>query len=233
VLTETLFLDAGGVLLFPNWQRVADVLAGYGVRVEADALARADPHVRKQIDEPDLIRSAPDEKRGRQYFDLVLDKAGVPASEARTKALDALRAYHAQHNLWEIIPSDVIPALERLKTLGLRIAVVSNSNGTLCAHFERIGLSRSVDCVVDSAEVGIEKPDPEIFERTLARLGARRETTVHVGDLYNVDVVGARAAGLRAVLLDPLDLYEGESCERVRSLDELATLLADGRPGKA
>jgi putative hydrolase of the HAD superfamily len=230
VTTETLFLDAGGVLLFPNWQRVADVLAEHGVRVEALALAQADPHVRKQIDEPGLIRSAPDEKRGRQYFDLVLDTAGVPASEARTKAVDALRAYHSRHNLWETIPPDVIPALHRLRNMGLRIAVVSNANGTLCAHFERLGLSRAVECVVDSTDVGVEKPDPAIFEHALARLGARRETTVHVGDLYNVDVVGARAAGLRAVLFDPLDLSADEPCERVRSLDELASLLADGTP---
>jgi HAD superfamily hydrolase (TIGR01509 family) len=230
VVTETLFLDAGGVLLFPNWQRVADVLGEHGVRVKAGALAHADPHVRKQIDEPGLIRSGSDEKRGRQYFDLVLRTAGVPASEARTNALDALRAYHARHNLWETIPSDVIPALERLRNMGLRIAVVSNANGTLCAHFERLGLSRSVECVVDSMDVGVEKPDPAIFEHALARLGARRETTVHVGDLYNVDIVGARAAGLRAVLFDPLDLYADEPCERVRSLDGLAVLLADGRP---
>jgi HAD superfamily hydrolase (TIGR01509 family) len=230
VTTETVFLDAGGVLLFPNWQRVADVLAEHGVRVAASALAHADPYVRKQIDEPGLIRSGPDEKRGRQYFDLVLDAAGVPAGDARTNALDALRAYHARHNLWETIPSDVVPALERLRSMGLRIAVVSNANGTLCAHFERLGLSGSVECVVDSTEVGIEKPDPAIFEHALAKLGARRETTVHVGDLYNVDVVGARAAGLRAVLFDPHDLYAGESCERVRSLDELALLLGDGTP---
>ena len=132
--TETLFLDAGGVLLFPNWLRVADVLNEHGVRVEASALERADPLVRKQIDEPGLIRSAPDEKRGRQYFDLVLDTAGVAASEARANALDALRAYHSRHNLWETIPSDVLPALARLRNMGLRIAVVSNANGTLCAR---------------------------------------------------------------------------------------------------
>jgi putative hydrolase of the HAD superfamily len=223
-------MDAGGVLLFPNWQRVADVLAEHGVRVKPEALAQADPHVRKQIDEPGLIRSAPDEKRGRQYFDLVLDTAGVPASEARTNALDALRAYHSRHNLWETIPSDVIPALNRLRNMGLRIAVVSNANGTLCAHFERLGLARAVECVVDSTDVGVEKPDPAIFEHALARLGARRETTVHIGDLYNVDVVGARAAGLRAVLFDPHGLYAHEPCERVRSLDALASLLADGTP---
>ena len=117
-------------------------------------LAAGEPHVRKQIDEPALIRSAPDDKRGRRYFDLVFDAAGVPPSPERDAALDELRTYHATHNLWEVVPPDVVPALERLRRLGLQLAVVSNANGTLRAKFERVGLARRVDCVIDSAEVG-------------------------------------------------------------------------------
>jgi len=206
---KTVFLDAGAVLVFPNWTRVSAVLGEHGIKVDPAKLGAGEPHVRKQIDEPSLIRSAPDEKRGRRYFDLVFDAAGVPPSRERDAALDELRTYHAQHNLWEVVPSDVVPALERLRGLGLQLAVVSNANGTLCAKFERVGLARCVDCVIDSADVGIEK------------LGARRESTLHVGDIYHVDVVGARAAGIRAMLLDPLDLYAEYPCERVGSLDEL------------
>ncbi len=221
VRVKTLFLDAGGVLVFPNWTRVSAVLGQHGIKVDPGKLAAGEPHVRKQIDEPALIRSAPDEKRGRRYLDLVFDAAGVPPSRERDAALDELRTYHARHNLWEVVPPDVVPALERLRRLGLQLAVVSNANGTLCAKFERVGLARCVDCVIDSAEVGIEKPDARIFECALERLGARRESTLHVGDIYHVDVVGARAAGIRAMLLDPLDLYAEYPCERVRSLDEL------------
>ncbi|MGH9329630.1 MAG: HAD family hydrolase [Vicinamibacterales bacterium] len=224
---DTLFLDAGGVLVFPNWTRVSAVLAEHGIQVDPEKLAAGEPHVRRRIDEPGLIRSAPDEKRGRQYFDLVLDAAGVRPSEARDEALKQLRAYHARHNLWESVPPDVVPALERLRGLGLRIGIVSNANGTLCAHFGRLGLGRCVDCVIDSADEGVEKPDPRIFARALERLGARRETTVHVGDMYHVDVVGARAAGLHAMLFDPLDLYADQPCPRVRSLDMLAERLED------
>jgi putative hydrolase of the HAD superfamily len=224
---ETLFLDAGGVLVFPNWARVAAVLAEHGVPADAAALAAAEPYVRRRIDRLDLIHSAPDEKRGRQYFELVLDEAGVAPGAARAEAVTALRAHHARHNLWEHVPADVVPALERIRGLGLRIGIVSNSNGTLCALFERLGLARCVDCVVDSAVEGMEKPDPRIFERALERLGARRETTVHVGDMYYVDVVGARAAGLQAMLFDPLGLYEDQPCGRVRSLDMLALHLQE------
>jgi putative hydrolase of the HAD superfamily len=223
---DTLFLDAGGVIVFPNWRRVSAVLADHGLHATPDALAAGEPHVRRRLDEPALISSAPDEKRGRQYFDLVFEAAGVGLSPQRDAALDELRAYHAEHNLWESVPPDVVPALERVRRLGIQIAVVSNANGTLCAKLERLGLAECVDCVIDSAELGIEKPDPRIFERALERLGAAREGTLHVGDIYHVDVVGARAAGLRAMLLDPLDLYGAYPCERVASLDELVTRLS-------
>jgi HAD superfamily hydrolase (TIGR01549 family) len=222
---KTLFLDAGGVIVFPNWARVSAALAAHGLQVTPEALAAGEPRVRKQIDEPTLIGSAPDEKRGRQYFDLVFEAAGIPPSAQRDAALDELRAYHSQHNLWETIPADVVPALERVRRMGLQIAVVSNANGTLCATFERLGLAQSVDCVIDSAEIGFEKPDPRIFERTLERLGARRESTLHVGDIYHVDIVGARAAGIRAMLLDPLNLYAEYPCERIGSLNELVEKL--------
>jgi putative hydrolase of the HAD superfamily len=71
----------------------------------------------------------------------------------------------------------------------------------------------------------VEKPDPRFFEIALQRSGSRKETTVHVGDFYEIDVVGARRAGLDAILLDPANVNEDRDCVRVRSLDELATLL--------
>jgi len=75
----------------------------------------------------------------------------------------------------------------------------------------------------------VEKPDPRMFEMALERSGARAETTIHVGDLYHVDVVGARAAGLRGVLLDEADLYPEADCPRIRGLAELVDGLKAGR----
>jgi putative hydrolase of the HAD superfamily len=74
----------------------------------------------------------------------------------------------------------------------------------------------------------VEKPDPRLFEIALDRSGARRDTTIHVGDLYQVDVVGARAAGIRGVLLDQPGLYERVDCPRVRSLADLVDQVAQG-----
>ena len=71
----------------------------------------------------------------------------------------------------------------------------------------------------------IDLPDPRFFRLALDRVGASAATTIHVGDLYHVDVVGARAAGIRPVLLDVADLYPDADCERVRSLSALLAVL--------
>jgi HAD superfamily hydrolase (TIGR01549 family) len=226
---ETVFLDAGGVLMYPNWWRVSDALAQYGVTVSPEALIHADPRARRELDDMGVIGGTTDASRGWLFFDLVLAHAGIVRSEATAAALTDLHAYHQASNLWEYVPPAVVPALEALRARGLRLVVVSNANGTLLAHMERLGLTPRFDYILDSQDEGVEKPDPRFFEIALARSGARRETTLHVGDLYYVDVVGARNAGLRGVLLDEADLRRDADCPRVRSLDELVAEIAAGR----
>lgn len=222
---DTLFLDAGGVLVFPNWVRVSEALARHGVRVNARALAAAEPHAKRQLDVPQTMRTTNDRARGWLYFNLILVQAGIAVSERTDAALAELHAYHQQWNLWEHVPDEVPPALDALRALSLRLVVVSNANGMLRAMFERVGLASHVDLLFDSHEEGVEKPGPRLFQIALARAGARADTTMHVGDLYHVDIVGARAAGLRAVLLDPAGVYLDVDCERVASLGELLGLL--------
>jgi putative hydrolase of the HAD superfamily len=222
---ETVFLDAGGVVVFPNWTRVSRELARHGVEVSAETLAAADPHAKRQLDLGATISTTTDASRGWLYFNLVLNHARVPLSSSTEAALASLHEYHARHNVWETVPADVVPALERLRRLGLRLVVVSNANGTLHEMFGRLGLAGRVDVLFDSWREGVEKPDPRLFHIALDRSGARAATTVHVGDLYHVDVVGARAAGLRAVLIDSAGLYADADCPRVRSLDELCERL--------
>ncbi len=224
---DTVFLDAGGVLVHPGWARISDTLASYGVHVAPDSLARADPLARLEIDASTVVGATSNRPRGWLYFEKVLRHAGVPLSPATAAALEELRTYHHAENLWEHLPSDVIPTLEALKARDLKLAVVSNANGRLRHLFDRLRLTPWFDVLLDSHEWGVEKPDPRLFHLALAEAGAAAARTVHVGDLYHVDVAGARRAGLRgAVLVDAADLYPAADCPRIPSVAHLPACLA-------
>jgi phosphoglycolate phosphatase-like HAD superfamily hydrolase len=201
---ETLFLDAGGVLVFPNWFRISEALARQGLTAAPDALRRADGRAKLVIDRAEMA-AATDAERGGAYVHELLDLTGVPRGDARERALDELYAYHAAHNLWD------------------------HANGVLLRMFARVGLTPFFHTICDSGVEGVEKPDPRFFARVLERSGGHPATTLHVGDLYHVDVVGARRSGLRALLLDPWNLYEGYDVERIPSLGALADWLGAER----
>ena len=228
---ETLFLDAGGVLLFPNWNRISRSMARQGVHVAPEQLAAADAPARHGIDTARVVGSTDDAQRGQRYFDVLLRIAGVQASPATAAALKDLQAYHDECNLWELVSEDGRSSLAAIRGLGVRVVLVSNANGTLQRHVDRLGLRSLLDAVVDSHDEGIEKPDPRVFHRVLERVGAAPATTVHVGDFYQIDIVGARAAGLRAVLFDAAGLYPDVDCSRVSSLTDLVEALRTGRFG--
>ncbi len=220
---ETVFLDAGGVLVHPNWARVADALVGRGVATSASALTAAEPHAKREMDLATVMARTDDRQRGWIYFESVLRHAGVDASTAAAgEALAEVRAYHDVHNVWEHVPDDVVPMLAGLRGLGVRLVVVSNANGRLHQMFARVGLTPHVDVVLDSHDYGVEKPDPRLFHLALAASGAEAATTLHVGDFFHIDVVGARAAGLAAaVLFDSAALYDEVDCPRVHRLETL------------
>lgn len=219
---DTVFLDAGGVLCHPSWTRVADALVRHGAVVTAAALAGAEQKATRDIDDATVIGTTDDRSRGWLYFNLVLQHAGVEQNSGTDAALAELREYHRNDNLWEHVEPDVAPALAALRGRGLRLVVVSNANGRLRHLFDRVDLTKWFDHVLDSHEWGVEKPDPRLFQLALEQSRADAANTVHVGDLYHVDVMGARAAGLReGILFDMAGLYDDVDCPRVASLAAL------------
>ena len=231
---DTLFLDAGGVLCHPSWPRVSAALAEQGITVTPGQLAAADPYARREIDRAQVVARTDDKARGWLYFDKVLEYAGVQRSPATDAALAKLSEYHRANNLWELVPPDVPPALARFRAIGLTLVVVSNANGRLRHLFDRLGLTSCFDVVLDSHEWHVEKPDPRLFHIALEQVGANPRRTAHVGDLFHIDVAGARSAGLReGVLFDPADLYPDAGCRRIRRLDELADVIHLARDSQA
>ena len=144
---------------------------------------------------------------GARFFRRVLELA---RARTVTGTLDAaaemIWKHHLGENLWSRPLEDIAPALAQLKSLGCRLAIVSNSEGTVEALLERMGLSHYFEAVVDSWHLGVTKPDPAIFRHALERLQVDAADGVMVGDSMKADVGGAVAAGLRGVLIDPYDL---------------------------
>ncbi|HET7874751.1 MAG TPA: HAD family hydrolase, partial [Methylomirabilota bacterium] len=119
----------------------------------------------------------------------------------------------------------------RVRAAGCVAGVISNSNGSVRSVLEATGLARDLAFVIDSAVVGVEKPDPRIFRLGLAEAGVTAGEAVYIGDLYSVDVLGAYGAGLGAVLLDPRGFWGPRDCPRARDLDEAVSLTLDGFSG--
>ena len=139
--------------------------------------------------------------------------------------LDHAAARRAMMAALEFQPyPDAIPALTALRERGLRLVIASNWDCSLPDWLDPPGLLDLVDGVVTSADARTVKPDPKVFLQALEVAGVAPEEAVHVGDSVENDVEGARAAGIRALLV----ARDGEpppGVETVRSLEEVPSLL--------
>ena len=220
---RSIFLDAGGVLVNPNWQRVSEMLSRHGITVAADLLSSAEPYIKHALDRAEYVQATSDQDRFITYLEMIFERAGC--AKVPQEALAELNDYQAEFNLWESVDDEVYSALSALREQGYKLVVVSNSNGTLHRSFTRLGLIDKVDFIFDSHEYGVEKPDPSFFHLALKESKSIADETIHVGDFYHIDVMGARSANIQAVLFDACGLYTDYDCPRIASLNELVGLL--------
>lgn len=222
---RAIFFDAGNTLLRMNYPAIAEALARLGRTVTPEHLQRAEWRARVRLDAALLAAGAPrvsTESRATasRYLALILDEAGF-ADEALARALDDWRAgYNRPVGIFNLAEPSAEAALRLVRERGVAAGVISNSNGSVRSILDALGLARHVDFVLDSGEVGVEKPDPAIFRLALARAGISAPEAAYVGDLYSVDVLGARAAGIEAVLIDPAGCWGRRDCGSARDVLE-------------
>lgn len=224
---ETVFLDAGNTLISMDYPRIARALRDLGVQRDPMAVHRAEAASRPAVSAA-LARlgSTEHEDTFAFYVQTTLGFLDVPRDDGLARALlESVRPKESSQELWCRVLPGVPAALQLLRDHGLQLAVVSNSDGTVEAGLAALGLRPLLHAVFDSAIVGAEKPDPAIFTAALAATGADPKTTVHVGDLYSADVVGARAAAVSPVLLDPFDDWNDVDCPTFHDLEALAAAL--------
>jgi len=215
-------LDAGGVLLLPDPEAIRAAFRPLGADPDDEACRRAHYASMRELDRLDT----PDWHAVDRVY---ARAAGVP--EARIEEAIAPIEDVYLRRPWTPIPG-VAEALRRLERAGIPLAIVSNAEGTMERQLadHRIcavggGEAAEVAVVVDSKVVGVEKPDPRIFDLALAPLGVDAAACLYVGDTVHFDVRGATAAGLHPVHVDPFRLCPGHDHPHVESVVALAGAL--------
>jgi HAD superfamily hydrolase (TIGR01549 family) len=141
------------------------------------------------------------ERAWRAMMEVHLRGGGV--AEARLVELSGwLWREQPRKNLWRRPIAGMIELVRELKRSGVPIAIISNSEGHLAELCAELGWGSDFDVIVDSGRLGIDKPDPRIFEHACAAVGVGLEQLLHVGDSWEADVNGALGASASAVWFD-------------------------------
>jgi HAD superfamily hydrolase (TIGR01509 family) len=224
---RTVLFDVGNTLTYVDLDRVGGILARRGLQRDLTRLRAAEGRARAAM--YSAHRESPharDAGRWGLYVNAFFAELGLADPALRRELGDELIRIDRRENLWCQVPPEVAPLLGELRRRGFRLGVVSNSDGRVERLLRDVGLVEQFQVIVDSSVVGVEKPDPRIFTIALERLAEEPERAAYVGDFPDVDVVGARAAGLVAILLDPFGLGETDGADCViHRLDDLARVL--------
>jgi putative hydrolase of the HAD superfamily len=212
---DLLCLDAGNTIVFLDHEATARLATRAGFALDPAALERAEGEAKRRLDRgPEHLAPPlpdPEIQRGWGVFvRTMVQLAGGLDDAASAACTRALWREHRVFNLWRRVPDGLIDAITALRQTGVRVCVVSNSEGRLHVLFEQLGIAGAFDLLIDSHVLGVEKPDPAIFHHALKHFGVPTSRALHLGDVVATDIAGARAAGLRAALIDPSDHYAGQ-----------------------
>jgi HAD superfamily hydrolase (TIGR01549 family) len=217
---RAVLFDAGGTLIHLDGPRIC---AAAGIAFSEERFAAAEAAATAEV-RGWILRhpQSTDAERFPLYFDSILRGLGVEEGPGRTEAIRRIAAEHGRANLWSRAGHLAAATLDTLHARRYRLGVVSNADGRVRRLLEDAGLASRLDFILDSAEVGFEKPDARIFLAATDRLGLPPAACAYVGDIYDIDIVGAQRAGLEAILIG-LCPAPGD-VRRVRDLSELVEL---------
>jgi putative hydrolase of the HAD superfamily len=204
---EAVLLDAGGVLVLPHAGHVADALRPVGIEAPSRELVER-AHYAAVL----ALDTLPPEQLGPgSYANAYVQALGIPEAQSAEACAAILQMWNRRSLYsWRARVRGTGVGLRRLAATGLKLGIISNSDGTIERQLRRAkicqvgpGRGTSVLMIVDSAVFGVAKPERAIFDRAVAALGVRPERTLYVGDSLYFDVRGAELAGLVPIHFDP------------------------------
>jgi putative hydrolase of the HAD superfamily len=218
---KALMFDFGGTLAFLDYELLAREFSGPGRKLDALALEYAEYQGRATLDRFMMGDRTDDVNGGYvEFFRGWMQAAGIPGEEILELGV-RFQQIHREATLWRVVRPGTFETLERLKSQGFKLAVVSNAEGQVEGDAKRFGLAPFFDTIIDSHIVGVVKPNPRIFQIALERLGIAPHEARFAGDIYSIDMVGARAAGIDAALIDQHDRYHWVDHRKIRHVGEL------------
>ncbi len=218
-----------------------------GLALDTAALERAESKARIDLSQH-LERGSSTESGPtlEVYVSSILEHTGLRKSlgmapkdfdSRRSRLIETLQDPDTWGRIWSRTPPRLQESLEQLRAAGIQLLIVSNADGTVADKLAAASLLPCFDRVIDSGQLGIEKPDPRIFEAALEAAGCPAQKVAHVGDLPSVDLEGARRAGIHAVLVDPFGDFEsahpGRYPSTCRNTTELAEAILAQRMGRS
>lgn len=231
-MTKAVFFDFFNTLAYyqpPREQVYIDVCGDHDIRIEEKALAKslplADTFWRDENRHNPIEKRTQEEKFAFWTEYVIRALRGAGAEIGRDLAGKIL--VRMQQMKWEFKAfHDVANTLKSLKEQSLILGLISNVGQDMQKTYKELGLQPYLDYYVTSLEVGYDKPQPEIFQAALQKARVKPEESIYVGDQYELDIVGARGVGMKAVLIDRKDWFPDiTDCPRIQNLDEIAKYL--------
>lgn len=213
-----IFFDVGNTLLFPNHARMLAPLAEekHPTLAQWQALERK---TKLEFDQG-VMSGKVDHGFWWTFHTYLLQQCNSLDERVR----DVLVENTQNSANWDQILPGTREALDRIREQ-YATAVISNADGKIDVVLRRCGICDCFASITDSGNVGHEKPHPAIFAAALREMKADPAESLYVGDVYSVDYVGARNAGMQAILFDVAGAYRGREFPRVESLKELESWL--------
>lgn len=225
-MIQGVFFDAGNTILFPDYEVYRDICEALGHVVSVREVVGAEAGARSSFDK--AVRTGPGggvHGFWPVYYTPFYESLGLPP-DVVPEAIEMTRVANDNGlGIWKEPVDDLEETLDVLSGRGLNTGIVSNSDGRLEWRLAELGILDRFDFVIDSAVVGVSKPDPEIFRIALDKSSLEPSEAVYVGDYYEVDVVGARSVGMMPVLFDPVGVYAGADCDVISSFPDILDVL--------
>ena len=224
-MVRGVFFDAGNTVVFPDYSIYTDIAATLGRSVGRDDVVRAEALARSAFDR--AVAESPADVRGfwSVYYTPFYEYLGFSGDSISLAIEKTREANDTGLGIWCVPVDGFHETMDALEERGIIVGIISNSDGRVADRLRELRMSDRFSFILDSGLLGVSKPDARIFEIATQTSAVPSAESAYVGDYYEIDVVGARAVGMKPVLFDPVGVYDEVDCDTMRRFEDIVELV--------